>query len=194
VVTAAGVKKSRRVQCAHLARKRRKSRTRTNDVHARVILDAWWVARPGGEAATAMECFERLAPLLPGAQGVIYDTALRGAHHQRVLRDFGWLSINRVAAAHGTTKSPRRRTPKSAHVEYKSITRPDGTKTTLRLYAQDGAIGIGELDDAGDLHFTRLRRVRTHRARAKNGKPSTETSTTPSGSDAPIGSVTNARP
>jgi hypothetical protein len=144
---------------------------RTDDVHGRVILGAQWVERAGGEAATAMDCFERLAPLLPGAQGVIYDTALRGVHHQRMLRDLGWLTINRVAAAKvGSTKSPRRREPKSAHVEDKTITRPNGTTTTLRLYAQDGAIGIGELDDRGDLHFTPLRRVRTHRTKDKNGK------------------------
>ncbi len=52
------------------------------------------------------------------------------------LRDLGWLTINRVAAAKvGTTTSPRRREPKSAHVEDKTITRTDGTRITLRLYA-----------------------------------------------------------
>jgi hypothetical protein len=47
-----------------------------------------------------MHAFGELAPLCPGAQGVIYDTALRGVHYQRLLlRDFGWLSVNRVTAA-----------------------------------------------------------------------------------------------
>jgi hypothetical protein len=146
---------------------------RTEDPHGRVILDVDWVPKPGGEAATAMGCFARVAPLLPGAQGVIYDTALRGTHHQRLLRDLGWLSINRVTAAVAGVHAPRRdegqREPKSAHVEDKTIQLPDGRSATVRLYANDGAIGIGTLTDTGDLHFTPLERVRTHRNRDQNG-------------------------
>jgi hypothetical protein len=147
---------------------------RTNDPHGRVILDIDWVPKPGGEAATAMACFTRVAPLLPGAHGVIYDTALRGVHHQRLLRDLGWLSINRVTAAVAGADSPRRdegqREPKSAHVEDKTIQLNNGRTTTVRLYARDGAIGIGTLTDTGDLYFTALERVRTHRNRDGNGK------------------------
>ncbi len=147
---------------------------RTEDPHGRVILDIDWVPKPGGEAAVAMGCFERVAPLLPGAQGVIYDTALRGVHHQRLLREFGWLSINRVTAAVAGADTPRRdegqREPKSAHVEDKTIQLPNGRTTTVRLYARDGAIGIGTLTDKGNLHFTPLERVRTHRNRDGNGK------------------------
>lgn len=44
----------------------------------RIVLDVEHVPEPGGEAKVAMACFSRLAPLVPGAQGVIYDTALRG--------------------------------------------------------------------------------------------------------------------
>jgi hypothetical protein len=139
-----------------------------------VILDIDWVPRPGGEAAVAMGCFERVAPLLPGAQGVIYDTALRGVHHQRLLRDLGWLSINRVTAAVAGASDPRRdegqREPKSAHVEDRTIQTPDGHAVSVRLYARDGALGIGTLTDKGDLRFTPLRRLRTHRNRDKTGK------------------------
>ena len=46
----------------------------------------------------------------------------------------------------------------------------NGTPVTIHLYAKGGAIGIGELTDTGDLHFTPLDRVRTHRTRDKNGK------------------------
>jgi hypothetical protein len=53
---------------------------RDENVHGRVILDVAWVPNHGGEARTAMDCFSRLAPLVPGAQGVIYDTALRSVH------------------------------------------------------------------------------------------------------------------
>jgi len=33
------------------------------------------------DAAVAIGCIERLAPLVPGAEAVIYDTAFRGVHH-----------------------------------------------------------------------------------------------------------------
>ncbi len=141
---------------------------RSPHLRGRIILDIDPVPKPGGEAAVAMGCFERLAPHCPGAQGVIYDTALRGIHHQRLLRDLGWLSINRVTAAKaGSTKARRdtaeQRQPKSAWIETKTIRHPDGTTSTIDLYARDGQIGIGRLTDTGDLDFVPLRRVRTHR-------------------------------
>src|SRR5690242_12528529 len=45
---------------------------RTADVHGRMILDIEWVPTPGGEARSAVDAFTRLAPQIPGAQGVIY--------------------------------------------------------------------------------------------------------------------------
>ena len=72
---------------------------RSEEVRGRIILDAEWVPEAGGEAKVAMGCFARLRPLVPGAQGVVYDTALRGVHHQTLLREHGWLPVNRVTAA-----------------------------------------------------------------------------------------------
>jgi hypothetical protein len=144
---------------------------RSSDPHGRIILDIEWAPKPGAEAATAMKCFTRVAPLVPGAHGVIYDTALRGVHHQTLLRDLGLVPINRVAAAKANPKNPRRaerRVEKSAHIEDKTIT-ISGTPTTISLYARGGAVGIGELTDTGDLTFTELARVRTHRNQDKNG-------------------------
>ncbi len=46
----------------------------------------------------ATGCFGRLHPLVPGVQGVIYDTALRGAHHQVLLREHGLMPVNQVTA------------------------------------------------------------------------------------------------
>jgi hypothetical protein len=147
---------------------------RTTDHRGRIIVDTEWVPTAGGEAATAMDCFERLAPLAPGAQGVIYDTALRGVHHQKLLRDLGLLPVNRVAAAKAAVKSPRRkggrRQEKSVHLEDKAISLPDGTERTLRLYGRGGALGLGELTDTGDVAFTELARTRTHRNADRNGR------------------------
>ena len=145
---------------------------RTTDEHGRIILDIEWAPKPGSEAATAMECFSRLAPLLPGAQGVIYDTALRGVHHQTLLRDLGLLPINRVTAARAGAKQPRRadrRVEKTARIEDKTIT-VDGRPTTISLFTRGGALGIGELTETGDLTFTELSRFRTHRNQDKSGQ------------------------
>ena len=145
---------------------------RTADVHGRIILDIEWVPTAGAEARTAMACFTRLAAHVDGAQGVIYDTALRGVHHQTLLRDLGLLSINRVTAKKATPKQARRverRVEKSAYIEERTIT-VAGKPVTLTLYARGGAVGIGELTETGDLVFTELARVRTHRNRDKNGK------------------------
>jgi hypothetical protein len=147
---------------------------RTPDVHGRIILDTAWVPTHGGEAHTAIESFKALAPLLPGAQGVIYDTALRGVHHQTLLRDLGLLPINRVTAAKAGDKAPRRnggrRQEKTVRIETKRVTQRDGTHRDINIYARGGAIGIGELTETGDLHYTELPRVRTHRTQDKSGR------------------------
>jgi len=146
---------------------------RATDARARMILDVEWVPKTGGEARAAMESFTRLAPHVPGAQGIIYDTALRGVHHQKLLRELGLLPVNRVTAAIKGADKPRRkggrRVDKSAHIEDKEVVLQDGTVTTCRLYARSGEIGLGELTDIGELDFVPLTRVRTHRIKDKSG-------------------------
>jgi len=147
---------------------------RSTDIHGRVVLDVDWVSSPGGEAATAMAAFADLHPLCDGAQGVIYDTALRGVHHQRLLRDLGWLPVNRVTAEKAAkTRKPRRsghrRVEKSAHIEDRTITLPDGSQQCVSLFARGGAVGIGTLTDTGEMLFAGLARVRTHRNADKSG-------------------------
>lgn len=146
---------------------------RSEDVHGRMILDLEWVPKPGGEAKAAMACFRRLALLVPGAQGVVYDTALRGVHHQVLLRELGLVPINRVTAAEKGAEAPRRaggrRVDKAVYVEDKSVLMPDGSRKQVRLFARAGASGIVELADTGEPIFQELRRVRTHRARDRSG-------------------------
>lgn len=137
---------------------------------ARMILDAAFVPEPGGEAEAAMQCISRVAPLTPGAQSVVYDTALRGVHHQTVLRDLGLLPVNRVAAAKAGAKKARRdpgerRREKTVLVESKTV-----NGHVLNLYARGGALGVGVLDDVGEMQFTELRRIRTHRSQDKAGR------------------------
>lgn len=138
----------------------------------RVILDIEPVREPGAEAARAMNCFRRLVPVVPGAQAVVYDAALRGVHHQELLRDLGLLPVNRVAAASRGSKAPRRkegrRVPKETHVEDKVVKTETGEQS-VSLYARDGAVGVLELSDVGERLFEPLRRIRTHRNEDKSG-------------------------
>jgi hypothetical protein len=105
---------------------------------------------------------------------VIYDTALRGVHHQTLLRDLGLIPVNRVTAAKADVKHARRndgrRVEKSTRLEAKTIVLSDGSSRNVDLYARGGAAGIGELTDRGDVHYTELTRVRTHRNVDKSGK------------------------
>jgi hypothetical protein len=140
---------------------------RSKDVHGRIILDAGWVPEKGGEAKYAMESFRNVAPHVPGALGCIYDTALRGVHHAELMRDLGWLSINRVQGAEVIKKNGRqvKRIEKIVHIEDKRV---DGE--TFRLYANGGAVCVADFTETGEMELTELRRVRTMRHVDKAGK------------------------
>jgi len=142
---------------------------RTRDVHGRMILGLEWVPKPGGEAKVAMDCIERLAPRLPGAQGVIYDTAFRGVHIQALLRELGLLPIVPVTAATGGKHSGKPRVERTVRVGPVEIKHPDGTTKAVQLYARAGAPGIVELDEAGEAVFTEIRRIKTLRRQNADG-------------------------
>jgi hypothetical protein len=141
---------------------------------ARILLDFAFVADKGGEAKTAMSCVDRLAGHVPGAQALVYDTALRGAHHQHLLRDLGILPVNRVTAAKAGVRKPRRaegrRVEKSGFVEHKTITLADGTTRVLQVFARGGAAGLADMNASGELDFIELKRLRTHRAKDQTGR------------------------
>jgi hypothetical protein len=145
--------------------------TRGTTVNARIILDVAYVATSGGEAAQAVTIFTRLAPLVPGAQAVIYDGALRGVHHQTLMRDHGLLTVNKVAAHTGVrnkTNKGRERVEKTCYVETKTIATPTGP-ADIRIFATAGQIGVTELTDTGQTTFIPLARIRTHRTPTKTG-------------------------
>ena len=144
---------------------------RTDDVHGRIVLDVEWVPKAGGEARTAMSCFTRLAGYVDGAHGVIYDTALRGCITRLCSAISGSSRSTVSPPPRQLPKAPRRaerRIEKSAYVEEKTVT--VAGREHYAIYARGGAVGIGELTETGDLRFTELPRIRTHRNRDKNGK------------------------
>jgi hypothetical protein len=139
--------------------------------HSRFILDVACVETSGAEAATALDRFVGLAPLIPGVQGVVYDTAFRGVHHQRLMRDLGWVSVNRVTANAGSRKRPakdRKRVEKTVYVETKTVRTSDGDQQ-VRLISQGGRIGLGDVTESGKSVFVPLDRIRTHRNTDKRG-------------------------
>lgn len=145
--------------------------TRDTHAHSRIILDAAFVPTAGGEAAQAVAMFTQLAPLTPGAQAVIYDGALRGVHHQTLLRDLGLLTVNRVTAHTGVrnkTNKTKQRVEKSTYVETKTITTP-ASQREVQIFAKGGQIGVTEVSDTGEQIFIPLERIRTHRAQSKAG-------------------------
>lgn len=140
---------------------------RSKDVHDRIILDTRHCPEVGGEAKTAMSAFHDIAPTAPGALGVIYDGALRGKHHAELMRDLGWLSINKVTAAEVATRNGKlvKRVEKMTHIEDKTV-----NGKTVRLFASGCAIGVVEFDHNGNQEFVELKRRRTMRREDKNGK------------------------
>ena len=104
---------------------------------------------------------------------MIYDMALRGTHHQQLLRELGVICVNRVAAAESRkgeqTGWKGTRIEKSVHVEDRVQRLPDGTTKTVRLFARAGAIGIVEFSESGEARFIALKRKRIHRNQLKDG-------------------------
>jgi hypothetical protein len=123
------------------------------------------------DGAAKGNCFRKLAPLARGAQGVAYDMAFRGKHNQELLQ-LGLIPIDKVAAKRKGFKTDGKhipRVPKDAHVEDKPVRLEGGTVKLCRLYALDGAIGLGEVDDKGRVRFVRLKNVDRDRKANKRG-------------------------
>lgn len=126
--------------------------------HARVVLDVASVPDVGGEAAVALDSLRAAMPLLPGAQAVLYDGAFRGVHMQVVLAELGLLPIVPVTAKAGGKRQRKPREERVVRIEAQVVDTPQGVEE-VQLYARMGAIGIGELDEEGEVVFRRLDRL-----------------------------------
>jgi hypothetical protein len=139
---------------------------------SRLILDVAWVQRPGQEAAVAIESIGRIRPLVPGAQAVAYDKAMRGKHKQALLHEHGLLPIIGVPAKRAARETPKGvmpRVPKDAHIEDKLVRLRDGTTKMCRVFAVDGALGLMELDLQGNPTFVPLERGRIRPSQNEDG-------------------------
>ncbi len=145
----------------------------TRSALGRLVLDVGHVPDPGSEAKVAVSCLERLATHVTGAQAIVYDTALRGVHHQKILRELGIVPVNMVSSAESigsrTAKRKIHRREKTVHVEDKDVRVSDGSTLRVRLFSRAGAIGIMRPMESGELQFIPLSRIRTHRMKARSG-------------------------
>jgi hypothetical protein len=142
---------------------------RNDQIHGRMILSVASVPDVGGEAAVALGCIGRLTPLLPGALGVIYDGAFRGVHLVELLRERGLLPIVPVTAASGGRHAKKPRVERTVLVGPGSIRRTDGTSDDCILYAEAGALCLGELDATGEVTLVRLERAKLEPRRNLDG-------------------------
>ncbi len=138
--------------------------------HQRIVLAVGRVTQPGREAETALALIDAVhAHAGPGIQAVVYDGALRGRHHQHLMRDLGVVPVNKVAAAAAATDNTTRiarRLPLGIH------THATQRRAECRhnIAAVDGALVEIDHDDAGQLVVTdTLSRKQIKRARRSHG-------------------------
>jgi hypothetical protein len=122
---------------------------RDEQPHSRVILAVDWVPTPtpGVEAHTAMDLIEHIHGHAGGGiQAIVYDGAMKGVHLDRIMRNTGYMVINKVAVAavgeDGTT------TPKQR--PFRTVTHPTAEgKCRHTLHVRNGTIVDVTLADDG---------------------------------------------
>ena len=142
---------------------------RNDQIHGRMILSVASVPDVGGEAAVALGCVGRLAPLLPGALGMIYDGAFRGVHLVELLRERGLLPIVPVTAASGGRHAKKPRVERTVLVGPGTIRHDNGTTDDCILYAEAGALCLGELEATGEVTLVPLERAKLEPRRNLDG-------------------------
>jgi len=125
----------------------------------------------GGELGVAMPVFRQIEEVNPGGVlCVVGDMAMRGAHMERLMTEFGWLGITRVPARQHRVRAHQRGghwVPKESFIELKEVPRPDGSVEQVPIHARNGVPGVLDNDEEGDVVFEPLERVRIQ----KHGKP-----------------------
>lgn len=97
----------------------------------RVILDVHPAPRAGGEALHALDSLRRVAPLLPGAQAVLYDGAMKGTH-LREIYGLGLIPIANIGKATGGGT-------KQSHLGSVEGLLPSGAKVNVDVHLFDGS-------------------------------------------------------
>ncbi|HEY6316702.1 MAG TPA: hypothetical protein VI462_02295, partial [Acidimicrobiia bacterium] len=116
---------------------------RGEDPFTRITLDVDYVAGIKGEqnseADVAVKNLLELAPSVPGAQGSICDTMLRGTHLDELQRYTDWIVMNPIAAESVDAKTGDR-VEKSHHLRTVTFTYTNGAKETVDIWYVGGRL------------------------------------------------------
>ena len=136
--------------------------------HQRVILGLDRVEQPGREADTATALFGAITRAAHGRiQAIVYDGALRGTHHNQLMRTHGLIVITKVHAAARRDRDTIVRTIPLGTRQHQPA---DGQPCTHTLAAHNGAVHEAHIDDAGELHLSEpLARKQIRRFATRNG-------------------------
>jgi hypothetical protein len=119
------------------------------------------------EAKAALEMLFRAKPHAPGAQALVWDMILRGAHLRRVMNELGLLPIVPVPAKDNPEKGRGRRAgtyvPKIIDLDVIPVVHPDGSTVLVTISGRNGWVTIKELTETGAPHYEHLRVVRIQR-------------------------------
>ena len=120
---------------------------RDHTPYRRVLLGIDRVHEPGGEAATALALMRRVHQHAgEGIIAAVYDGALRGTHHQQLMRDLGIYVINAVhpIAVDEDEQRRWRAIPLGTWTH-----QPDGRPCRHTLAIHNGSVHDAAFDDAG---------------------------------------------
>ncbi len=116
----------------------------------------------GGEAATDLKAFDRVLPLLPGAQAVVYDGALRGTHLHHLLTRHGIIPIARVHKAKGGKK-------RDMYLSEVPVQGAVASTTRVQIHLVNGAPHLRQVAVDGTPTLHPLKRSRILRRQASDG-------------------------
>lgn len=139
--------------------------TRGDARNQRIILDIAHspaTKGTGGEAATAITALDRVLPLLPGTQAVVYDGALRGTHLHHLITCHGIIPIAKVHKAAGGDMPDH-------HLPWAPRNGAVPSTTPFQLHTVNGAPHARTLAVDGTPILHPLTRTKLVRRRDKNG-------------------------
>lgn len=136
--------------------------TRGDARNQRVILAvAHSPTKGAGEAHTAIKALDTVLPELPGAQGVIYDGALRGTHLHRLITNHGIIPIARVHKTKGGKV-------RDEYLEDVPVTGNTQGLTRIGIHVVDGEAHARQIAVDGTLHLHPLTRTKLARRRNRD--------------------------
>ncbi|MDP9342528.1 MAG: hypothetical protein M3Q23_10655 [Actinomycetota bacterium] len=145
----------------------------TRRAEGHFILGFEHVAKDHDEAKAALTMLRRIKPYAPGAQAVVWDMILRGAHITVIMTEVGLVAVVGVHAQENPDGKKGRQAgtyvPRTEDLDDVEVTMPDGTVEVLHLAAHDGWLSIKDITESGEPHYEHLVCTRIQRHQDKKG-------------------------